>query len=270
MKSRTARPFIVRLLRPVSAPYWGRQRAEPVSGGCPAPEAGSPVADQPRRDAEPERHLPGTSRSPSGVIENKQLAPNTEARSLVAENLDDDTLAALSVPLTIEHPLPGAKVQLSLGDRHDHLVTHREAAQVGGGVVLPGLIVPVTLGIPRRDGVFEPVLDVVPQPRFVIVHEHRRGDMHGGHEDEPFRHPARADLLLDGVRDIDDLLPLLRVEPQIVGVALHACPRSPVRIVSVCRTRRIPIDCEKICPYPSGAASFSSWWRWPPPPLASP
>src|SRR5690606_24690092 len=36
---------------------------------------------------------------------------------LLPHDLDDDPLGALAVPLAVEHPLPGAKVQAAIGDR---------------------------------------------------------------------------------------------------------------------------------------------------------
>ena len=62
MKSRTARPSIVRLLRPVAAPKWGRQRGEPVSGACLAPEASA------RRSRTNRAVMPNLSVTPAGQI----------------------------------------------------------------------------------------------------------------------------------------------------------------------------------------------------------
>src|SRR5438876_1266782 len=142
-------------------------------------------------------------------------------------HLDDHPLPTLAVPLTVKHPLPGAQIELAVRNRHDHLVADREAPQVRGGVVLPRVVVPVAGGIPRGDGFFEPLEDITPQAGFVIVHEYGRRDVHRAHEREALQHAALGDLSGDLVGDVDDLLPLLRVEPEIVGVALHPYPPPP-------------------------------------------
>ena len=84
--------------------------------------------------------------------------------SLVTHDFDDHAFAPLPVPFPVEHPLPGPEIQLARRDRHDHLVPDGETAQVGGGVVFPGVVVPVPLRVPRRDAVLQPVQDVMPQP----------------------------------------------------------------------------------------------------------
>src|SRR5216117_3812183 len=60
---------------------------------------------------------------------------------LFSQHLDDHPLLPPTVPLPVEHPLPGTQVELAARDRHDHLVADREAAQVRGGVVLTGFMV---------------------------------------------------------------------------------------------------------------------------------
>ena len=140
---------------------------------------------------------------------------------LFAHDLDDHPLPPLPVPLPVEHPLPGPEVELPVRDRHDHLVAHREAAQVGRRVVLPGLVVPVAARVPRRDRLLQPFQDVLPEPRLVIVDEHRSADVHRRDEHEALANPARTDLLLDLVGDVDDLLALLGLEPEVVRVGGH-------------------------------------------------
>ena len=98
---------------------------------------------------------------------------------------------------------------------------------MGGGVVLPRLVVAVALRIPRRDGRLKPPQDVRPEPRLVVVHEDGRGDVHGTHQHETFRDATLANLLGDLVGDVDDFLPRLRLEPEVMGVSRHS--RSPAR-----------------------------------------
>src|SRR5262245_21981125 len=67
-----------------------------------------------------------------------------EQRSL-AEYLDQDPLAALAVKLEVEDVFPGSEMQLSIGDRHDHLAAHNLALQVCVCVVFSCPVVLVTI-----------------------------------------------------------------------------------------------------------------------------
>src|SRR6266850_4029141 len=148
-------------------------------------------------------------------------------RSL-SQDFDYYPFLPLSIPLTIKHPLPRPEVELSCGDRHDDLVPDREAAQVSRGVVLARLVVPIPLGIPGRDRPLQPLQDVFPQSRLVVIHENGCGDVHGTDECQTFTHRADLHLLHHFLGDVDDLLTPLRVEPQIMGMALH--PASGDRV----------------------------------------
>ena len=65
----------------------------------------------------------------------------------------------------------------------------------------------------------------------VIVHEHRRRDVHRRDEHHAFADAGGGAALLDDVGDVDDLLPLLRLECEIVGVRLHGLSRRVVAAV---------------------------------------
>src|SRR5882672_1601483 len=55
----------------------------------------------------------------------------------------------------------------------------------------------------------------------MIVHEYGSRDVHGAYEHEPLLHAALLDRAAHLLGDVDDLLTLLRVEPQVVGMGLH-------------------------------------------------
>jgi hypothetical protein len=64
------------------------------------------------------------------------------------------------------------------------------ALQVGVGVVL-AVVVPVAVGRRVRREAFQPVVDVLDQPRLVVVHVDGRGDVHGFTRTRPSRIPER-------------------------------------------------------------------------------
>src|SRR6266550_3212194 len=104
-------------------------------------------------------------------------APRLRSRKpiLLSHRLEQDALGSLAVPFSVEDALPGPKIQFALGDGHRHFVTNRQRAQVRRGIVLTGAaVVPVILRRPRSDSSLQPVEDVLPQSRLVIVHEDRR------------------------------------------------------------------------------------------------
>src|SRR5260370_4106668 len=86
------------------------------------------------------------------------------------QHLDDHPLFALTVPFAVEDSLPGAKIELAGGDRHDDLVAYRQAAQMGRGVVLPRLVVAGGLRGPPGGGFPPPTPDVLPPPPLAVRH----------------------------------------------------------------------------------------------------
>ena len=57
---------------------------------------------------------------------------------LHAEDFDDDALAALAVELGVEDALPGAEIELAVGDGQCGLVMEQQRLEVGVAVVLAG------------------------------------------------------------------------------------------------------------------------------------
>src|SRR5919198_1811271 len=140
----------------------------------------------------------------------------------LSHGLKDYPLRSLPVPFAVEDALPGSEIEPGFGDRDDDLVADSKRTQVSGGVVLAGTaVMPVAVGLPRRDVVLEPIEDVLPKAGLMIVHEHRRGDVHRRHEDHALVNVGSRATSIDTVRDVDDLLAAFRVEGEIVGMGLH-------------------------------------------------
>src|SRR5256886_17204027 len=85
---------------------------------------------------------------------------------------------------------------------------------------------PISPRLPWGDRLLEPLQDVRPEPRLVIVHEHGRRDVHGAYEYESLLHAARAHLLDHLIGDVEDLLAALGGEREIMRVALHEIPQD--------------------------------------------
>src|SRR5438270_875479 len=94
------------------------------------------------------------------------------AGRLLADDLDQDPLGTSAVELAVEDLLPGAEVQLSLGDRDDDLSPHDLPLEVGVGVVLAASVVVVGLrrGVERGQAL-KPLGIVVVEARLVVVNK---------------------------------------------------------------------------------------------------
>src|SRR5262245_40017855 len=149
------------------------------------------------------------------------LALAKSETSGLSQDLDNHALPPLAVPFPVEHALPRTEVEPAAGDRHDNLMAYRQAAQMGGGVVLPGLVGTVARRVPGGDRRLEPVENVVPESGLVIVDEDGGADMHGGDQHESLADPAGSHLTLDLIGDVDDFLAVLGLEPEIVGMRGH-------------------------------------------------
>src|SRR5439155_7743072 len=67
----------------------------------------------------------------------------------------------------------------------------------------------------------QPIENILPEIRLVIVDEYRCGDVHRRNEHHAVDDVGLRAALLDVVGDVDDLLAALRVEGEIVRVRLH-------------------------------------------------
>src|SRR5687768_1619319 len=150
--------------------------------------------------------------------------------ALVPHHLDDNARLPPAVELGVEHLLPGAEVERAAGDRQDDLVSHECPLQVCVGVVLARLMMAVVQTGGRE--LLQPLLKIVDQAVLPVVDVHGGSDVHRRDEDDPFLHAALFHGCGDLVGDADELLPLLRVEPQIVGKCFHGIDESTnLRIV---------------------------------------
>jgi tyrosine-protein phosphatase SIW14 len=125
-------------------------------------------------DPSPSKVTPGAA----GVLGRGRSRP-APGGSLFSDDLDKDPFLTPSVELAVEDLLPGAEVQLAVGNSHDDLPAHDLALQVGVGVVLAGVVVPISADRFVRSEVFEPFVVVEDQPALVVVDVDAGGNVHG-------------------------------------------------------------------------------------------
>src|SRR5690348_16234705 len=92
----------------------------------------------------------------------------------VSHRFEDHALRSLPIPLAVENPLPGTEIESAGSYRHDNFVPNRDRSQMGRGIVFASpAVVTVLVGVPRSDRLLEPIEDILPQIRLMVVHEHR-------------------------------------------------------------------------------------------------
>src|SRR4051794_9182441 len=98
---------------------------------------------------------------------------------LLADDLHKHALLAPAVELVVKDVIPGAEVELALGNRCDHVPPHSLPVVMGIGVVLTGPVMMVPLGRRiKRGELFEPFIIIAMQPGLVVVNKNAGRDVH--------------------------------------------------------------------------------------------
>lgn len=115
---------------------------------------------------------------------------------------------------------PRPEVELAFGNGDDDLMAEQHSLEVRIRIVLAGLMMHV-IGL-ARSKLFEPLHDVFPKTRLMVVHENAGGDVHGAHENEAVPQLRAFAKTLDFVGDIEDLVTLAGLHRKIFGMRDHA------------------------------------------------
>src|SRR5262245_21100602 len=150
---------------------------------------------------------------------------------LFADDFYQHAFTPPPIELAVENLFPWTEIELAASDGHNHLAPHHLSLYVRIGIVFAGVIVAVLLDRFVRREFFEPYRVVMVQSRFVIVDEHRRGNMHGVDQCQSFFDAALADAFLDLICNIHKRHPRRRIEPQLFPIAFHTY--SLTRLISL-------------------------------------
>ena len=112
------------------------------------------------------------------------------------------------------------EIELSAGDRHDDFTAHKRTLEVSVGVVLGTVVFVLRVRLLGRE-FLQPFLVVAVQAALVVVDEHRRRDMHGVDQHQPFLDFALGHGALDPARDVEKLVAFGGVEPEFLAVGFH-------------------------------------------------
>src|SRR5579883_3453584 len=118
-----------------------------------------------------------------------------------SHQLYNDVLAPLAVEFGVEGALPGAKVEVAIGDGKRDLVVQQQRLEVRVCIVFAGLVM-AELGA-RGGEFFKPLFDVCDEAAFVIIDVNGSGNVHGGDEAEAVTDATAGDDLLQLRGDVD-------------------------------------------------------------------
>jgi len=124
--------------------------------------------------------------------------------------------------LSKEDPLPGAKVEATVGHRNHNLAPHDLALEVSVGVVLTRAVVLVLARGRVRGQFLQPLLIVVVQPPLVVVDEHAGRNVHRIYQHKSLLHAAFPYSLFHLAGDVDQFAALASVESKVFGVKFHS------------------------------------------------
>ena len=106
-------------------------------------------------------------------------------------------------------------MQMTFGNGNDDFASHDLAFHMGVGIILASAVVPILAYRFVRREFFKPRFVIVVQAAFVVVDEHRGGDMHGIDEAKPLLDSALFHQVLNGGGDVDEASPFGDFEPKL-------------------------------------------------------
>jgi hypothetical protein len=142
------------------------------------------------------------------------------ALSLLPDHFHQHTLSATAIEFAIKNLFPWANIQLPFGNRDDHFSSHELPLDMRIAIVFTRAVVAIRRLLWRH--LFQEFIVISEQPRLVIIDIDTRGDMHGIHEDKPFRHTTLSDSRFNLRRNIDVGTSGACFEPEFFAVGLHA------------------------------------------------
>lgn len=133
------------------------------------------------------------------------------------DDLDQHSLITTPVELTVENLLPGAQVQATIGHGHGDIPAHNHSLMMRIAVVLTSAVVQVAVDRGMGRQLLQPALVVLMQARFIVVDEHRGGDVHGVDQTKSFLDARFSNDLFDMVGDTDEIHALGDFEGEVFG-----------------------------------------------------
>lgn len=116
--------------------------------------------------------------------------------------------------------LPGAEVELAVGDRNHHLSAHDGALEMSVGIVLVAIVPVLTVGL-FRSQFFQPGFVILMEAAFIVVDEYAGGDVHRIDQTEAFLNATFVQAFLDQGSDMNDLAAAGCIEPKLLAISLH-------------------------------------------------
>ena len=134
---------------------------------------------------------------------------------LVSNYLNQCSFASSSIEFAVEDLFPWSEIKFALGNRHDDFPAHDLALEMCVSVVFACPVVSIGARRSVRSKFFQPYFIIVMKPRFIVVDEYRRGDMHGIHQTKTLSHSAPVNELLNFRCDVDEPASIRHFEPNM-------------------------------------------------------
>ncbi len=140
---------------------------------------------------------------------------------LVSDYLNQNSFAPSSVEFSVEDLFPRPEIEFALGDRDDNFAAHDLALEMGVCVVFACLIVSIGARRSMWSEFFQPPLIIVMQSRFIVVDEHRCGNVHRVNQTKALGYTASLNQLPDFRCDIDEPASMRHFKPKMFCERFH-------------------------------------------------
>jgi hypothetical protein len=134
---------------------------------------------------------------------------------LVSDDFNEHSFAPLAVEFAVENLFPRPEIEFAFGDRDDDFAAHDLTFEMRVGVVFAGAIVSISRGWRVWRQLFQPLFVVVMESWFIVIDEHRSGDMHGIDQTKNFGYGALPNEIFDLWPDVDESASIRYFEPEM-------------------------------------------------------
>jgi len=128
------------------------------------------------QSVDPEQHL---------IMSPEDIMISRSGRFLFPDYFYKHPFPAFTVKLAVKDLLPGTKIELTVCNCYNSFTTHQSSFYVSVGIILETIVLILGIGF-FRSKFFEPYLEIVMQPLFVIIDENTCTDVHCINKAETF------------------------------------------------------------------------------------
>ncbi len=152
--------------------------------------------------------------------ENGILESQATSIKLFSDDFDQNPLSSSAVKFSVKDLLPGAEIELSLRDCHNHFSPHDLAFQMGIGIILSDIMA-ILFNRFVGSKFLKPDFEIVVESRFIIINENGGCNVHCVNEYEPLYNSTLSEAFLNFGGNIDEGPSCRYFKPQFFPIAFH-------------------------------------------------